>query len=44
MARQGYFTHFEHSQSLGGAKMGHPRENTPDHPQAELGLPTCDPN
>ena len=38
MARQDYFTHFEPSQSLGGAKMGDPREKTPEHPQAELGL------
>ena len=38
-----YFTHFEPSQQLGGAKMGDPREKPPDHPQAELGL-TCDPN
>ena len=37
-ARQDYFTHFELSQSIGGAKMGHPREKPPDHPQAELGL------
>ena len=36
--RQDYFTHFELSQSLGGAKMGDPREKTPDYPQAELGL------
>ena len=37
-ARQGYFTHFEPSQSKGGAKTGAPREKPPDHPQAELGL------
>ena len=37
-ARQDYFTHFETSQSLGGAKTGDPREKPPDHPQAELGL------
>ena len=37
-AHQVYFTHFEPSQSLGGAKMGDPRENPPGHPQAELGL------
>ena len=36
-ARQDYFTHFELSQLLGGAKMGGPWEKTPDHPQAELG-------
>ena len=38
MACQDYFTHFEPSQSLGGAKTGDPREKTPDHPQAQLGL------
>ena len=38
MAHQGYVTHFEPSQSLGGAKTGDPREKTPDHPQTELGL------
>ena len=38
MAGQNYFTHFEPSQSLGGAKTGYPREKPPDHPQAELGL------
>ena len=32
------FTHFEHSQLLGAAKTGDPREKPPDHPQAELGL------
>ena len=37
-ARQDYFTYFEPSQSLGGAKTGNPRENPSDHPQAELGL------
>ena len=37
-ARQDYFTHFEPSQPLGGAKTGDPREKPPDHPQAELGL------
>ena len=37
-ARQDYFTHFEPSQSLGGAKMGDTREKPPDHPQAELRL------
>ena len=36
-SRQDYFTHFERSQSLGGAKKGDPREK-PYHPQAELGL------
>ena len=43
-ACQAYFTHFEPSQSLDGAKMGDPRERLPDqerlpdHPQAELSL------
>ena len=37
-ARQDYFTHFEPSQSLGGAKTWDPQETTPDHPLAELGL------
>ena len=37
-AHQDYFTHFEPSQSYGGAKTGDPQEKTPDHPQAELGL------
>ena len=37
-ARQDYFTHFEPSQSLGGAKTGDPREKPPGHPQAEFGL------
>ena len=38
MARKDYFTHFEPSQSQGGAKTGEPREKLPDHPKAELGL------
>ena len=38
MARQDYFTHFETSQSLGGAKKGDPREKLSDHLQVELGL------
>ena len=38
MARQDYFTHFEPSQSLGGAKTGDPWEKPPDHLQKELGL------
>ena len=38
LARQDYFTHFEPSQSLGGAKTGDPREKPPGHPQAELDL------
>ena len=37
-AHKDYFTHFEPSQSFGGAKTGDPREKTPDHTQAELGL------
>ena len=37
-ACQDYFTHFEPSQSVGGAKTGDPQEKPPDHPQAELGL------
>ena len=37
-AHQDYFTHFEPSQSLGGAKMGDPREKPHDHLQAEFGL------
>ena len=35
-ARRDYFTHFEPSQSLGGAKTGDPRDKPPEHPQAEL--------
>ena len=38
-ASQVYFTYFESSQSLGGAKTGDPREKQHDHPQAELGSP-----
>ena len=38
MAPQDYFTHFEPSQLLDGAKKGDPWETPPDHPQAELGL------
>ena len=38
-ARQDYFTNFEPSQLLGGAKTGEPREKQPPvHPQAEIGL------
>ena len=33
-----FYSHFESSQSIGGAKTGDPREKPPDHPQAELGL------
>ena len=36
MASQYYFTHFESTQSVGGAKTGDPREKTPDHLQAEF--------
>ena len=37
-ACQDYFTHFEPSQSLDGAKTEYPQEKIPDHPQAQLGL------
>ena len=37
-AHQDYFTNFEPSQSLGGAKTGGPWEKPSDHPQAKLGL------
>ena len=37
MACQECFTHFEPSQLLSGAKMGHPEEKQPDHLQTELG-------
>ena len=37
-ARQDYFTHFQPSQSEGGAKTADPREKPPDHLPAELGL------
>ena len=43
-ARQDYFTHFEPSQTKGGAKTEDPREEQPDHPQAELGLSHIDPS
>ena len=33
-----HFIHFEQSQLLGGVKTGDPRENPPEHQQAELGL------
>ena len=36
--RKDCFTHFEPSQTLGGAKTRDPREKPPDHPQAEPGL------
>ena len=35
-ACQDYFTHFEPSQLLGGAKTGDPREKPPDHHQAHM--------
>ena len=38
MTRQDYFTHFEQSQWVGGAKMGDPQGKPPDHQQAEPGL------
>ena len=40
MARQDYFTHFEPSQSIGGAKTGDHRKNKTNTwpPQAEHGL------
>ena len=37
-ARQDYFTHFEPSQSLSGARMGDPWEKPPNQPQAERSL------
>ena len=36
-AYQDYIAHFEPSQSVGGAKMGDPREKSSDQTQAELG-------
>ena len=44
MTCQDYFTHFEPSQSLSGAKMGDPQEKPPDYPQADLACLTCDPS
>ena len=38
MACQDYFTHFEQSQYLGGAKAGDLREKSPAQMQAEIGL------
>ena len=38
MAHQVYFTYFEPSQTLVGAKMGDLHDKSPDHPQAGLGL------
>ena len=35
-ARQDYFTHFETSQSVDGAKTGDPREKPPNHPKQNL--------
>ena len=37
-AYQDYFSHFEPSQSVSGAKTGAVREKPLDHPQAEPGL------
>ena len=37
-ACQDYFSHFEPSQSLGGVKMGDPREKTSVRSQAELDM------
>ena len=42
MARHDYYTHFEPSQWVGGAKMGDPREKPTDYPQAELTCLTSD--
>ena len=41
-ARQDYFPLFEPSKSLGGVKMGDPRERPPGHPETELDLITYD--
>ena len=41
-ARQDYFTNFEPSQTLCGAKIGDRRENPADHPQAELACLSCE--
>ena len=41
-ACQDYFTHFEPSHSLGGAKTGDPREKTPDHPKQNLACLICE--
>ena len=38
VAHQDYFSHFELSKSLGGAKIGDPQEKPPDCQQAEFGL------
>ena len=42
-ARRDYFTHFELSQSLDGAKTGDPREKPPDHLKQNWACLTCDP-
>ena len=44
MARQDYFTRFEPSQSVGGAKMGGPPEKPPDHIKQYLACLTCNPS
>ena len=40
---QDYVTHFEPSQSVGGAKMGDSREKPPDTRNQNLACLTCDP-
>ena len=42
--RQDYFTHFEPSQSLGGAKTGDPRQNHLTTCKQNLSCLTCDPS
>ena len=44
MARQDYFTHFERSQTLGGAKMGDPRKKHLTTRKQNLACLTCDPS
>ena len=44
MACQDYFTHFEPSQLLGGAKTGDPREKTLTCHKHNLACLTCDPS
>ena len=39
---QEYFTYFQPIVHQRWAKTGEPGEKQPDHPQAELGFPTCD--
>ena len=43
MPRQDYFTHFEQSQSLGGAITGDPREKQLTTRKQNLAYLTCDP-